>query len=714
VTGSSEVWSAVSGSRSPRDGGAAFEGPGSEGPAFDGGTAFGGPAFHGTAQGSGGTPDGFGDPAQFSAYTEGAYTDAAYSDAPDHSVTQFSGQSTAAGGYPDGGYPNSAYTNGAYPDSAYSGSAHPEPGFGQPYAPYANGGDEYADPYSGQYSAEPHAQSAQYHSEASGYEDSAHPASEYESTAYPNAASGYADGAYAQPGAGEYERTEYPEFESYGSHAAHHAPDEARQEQLHAEQYAEAAAPGRGRRGRTRTAAPGDPGFEGGYGAGFDAEFEAEFGPAGRGPAGDLAAPARFPGPRSPEPGFAPRPDRGEGAGHAGSPEPIGFTGERDGGDDEAARPTRGRSARRPITTTKPRVSLAGKAVRGLVLAALIGGVVTYVALDKTVTLSVDGSVSQIHTFDSTVGSVLAAQNITTGSHDLVSPAPTAHVGDSTTITVRYGRPLTVTVNGTMQHVWVHGNTVDAALEELGVRTTGAKSSMPMSAPIGRAGAKFSVYTMRHITFLVDGKTDQVDTTAATVTAAMAQAGITLHNQDAPSVPANSVPTENETITIQRITGTTEVDQVSIPYTVDKENDPTSYQGTVTVVTEGQDGVAQVTYAIQTINGVPQPKKQISENVTQQPVTEVEKVGTEALPTDASSLDWAALANCESGGNPEAVDPSGTYYGLYQFSVGTWDSLGGTGLPSQASSAEQTDLAELLYERSGSGQWPVCGHNLFS
>jgi hypothetical protein len=77
-----------------------------------------------------------------------------------------------------------------------------------------------------------------------------------------------------------------------------------------------------------------------------------------------------------------------------------------------------------------------------------------------------------------------------------------------------------------------------------------------------------------------------------------------------------------------------------------------------------------------------------------------------------SRLNWAALARCESGGNPHAVNPAG-YYGLYQFSRGTWRSVGGRGLPSHASSHEQTLRAQILYRRSGSGPWPVCGHHLF-
>jgi soluble lytic murein transglycosylase-like protein len=71
-------------------------------------------------------------------------------------------------------------------------------------------------------------------------------------------------------------------------------------------------------------------------------------------------------------------------------------------------------------------------------------------------------------------------------------------------------------------------------------------------------------------------------------------------------------------------------------------------------------------------------------------------------------LNWAALADCESGGDPTAVNPAG-YYGLYQFSVSTWESVGGSGLPSEASSSEQTMRAQILYDRTGASSWPVCG-----
>jgi uncharacterized protein YabE (DUF348 family) len=77
----------------------------------------------------------------------------------------------------------------------------------------------------------------------------------------------------------------------------------------------------------------------------------------------------------------------------------------------------------------------------------------------------------------------------------------------------------------------------------------------------------------------------------------------------------------------------------------------------------------------------------------------------------ADGLNWAALANCESGGNPNAVNPAG-YYGLYQFDTGTWRSVGGSGLPTSASAAEQTYRAKLLYKQRGRSPWPNCGRLL--
>ena len=72
---------------------------------------------------------------------------------------------------------------------------------------------------------------------------------------------------------------------------------------------------------------------------------------------------------------------------------------------------------------------------------------------------------------------------------------------------------------------------------------------------------------------------------------------------------------------------------------------------------------------------------------------------------------WAKVANCESSGNPRAVNGGG-YYGLFQFDLQTWRSVGGSGNPINASAAEQLMRAKKLYAQRGASPWPVCGRFL--
>jgi hypothetical protein len=72
---------------------------------------------------------------------------------------------------------------------------------------------------------------------------------------------------------------------------------------------------------------------------------------------------------------------------------------------------------------------------------------------------------------------------------------------------------------------------------------------------------------------------------------------------------------------------------------------------------------------------------------------------------------WACIAQHESGGNPRAVNPNG-HYGLFQFSMAAWSSVGGRGNPIDASPQEQLMRAQLLQARGGWGQWStasLCG-----
>jgi hypothetical protein len=71
---------------------------------------------------------------------------------------------------------------------------------------------------------------------------------------------------------------------------------------------------------------------------------------------------------------------------------------------------------------------------------------------------------------------------------------------------------------------------------------------------------------------------------------------------------------------------------------------------------------------------------------------------------------WQGVADCESGGNWRTNTGNGHYGGL-QFSLRTWQSHGGSGLPSDAPAWRQSEIAEQVRTASGLGAWPHCGQH---
>jgi resuscitation-promoting factor RpfE len=75
----------------------------------------------------------------------------------------------------------------------------------------------------------------------------------------------------------------------------------------------------------------------------------------------------------------------------------------------------------------------------------------------------------------------------------------------------------------------------------------------------------------------------------------------------------------------------------------------------------------------------------------------------------AYSVNWDAIAQCESGGN-WAINTGNGFHGGLQFTPSTWRSNGGAGMPESAGRDEQIRVAENVLHSQGIRAWPVCGH----
>lgn len=349
-------------------------------------------------------------------------------------------------------------------------------------------------------------------------------------------------------------------------------------------------------------------------------------------------------------------------------------------------------------------------------LAALVTGSGAWIATDRDVTLRVDGVDRTVHTRADDVRGVLASAGLKVGARDALYPGLDAEVRQGDTIELDRARKLTVTIDGHPRQLWVTASTVAEALDRLAVDAGRVKLSASRSSRLPLDGAALRIATEKQVTLRADGRTRTLNTYAATVGELLAQQNVTLDTDDRVSPAPATALAGAPAIVVQRISVRSAVETVTVAAPVTTRKDATMAAGTRKVLSAGQAGRAREVVRYVYHDGKLKTRQVLAKTVLSVAEPRVVARGTKAVsyPASGTGLNWAALAQCESGGRTNAVSAGGTYYGLYQFSVGTWQAMGGIGLPSQASASEQTYRANKLYQASGAGQWPVCGSRLFS
>jgi resuscitation-promoting factor RpfB len=375
-------------------------------------------------------------------------------------------------------------------------------------------------------------------------------------------------------------------------------------------------------------------------------------------------------------------------------------------------------------------VHLAATPTRKAVVAVLVVAVALALALvgyqalhrTRTVTLSLDGEVTTLETAGATVAEVLEAEGLELGSHDVVAPELSAAVNEGTRIAVKFGRPLTVNLDGDRTRHWVTATSVTTALQQIGLRLGGSDLSVSRSAGISRSGLALRVVTPKTVAFAVGGaKPVRREVTALTVGQALAERGVKVDRNDRVSPRASTrLATERATrivVTKVRVAERKVLDQ-PVAFPTRTVSDSSLYEGENEVARSGRNGSRDLTFTLRFVNGklVKRTLADVSGYVA--PVSALLKVGTKEKPAPApapaaavyssGSSVWDALARCESGGN-WATNTGNGYYGGLQFSLGTWQAYGGTGLPSANSRETQIAVATRLRDASGGyGAWPHC------
>ncbi len=356
----------------------------------------------------------------------------------------------------------------------------------------------------------------------------------------------------------------------------------------------------------------------------------------------------------------------------------------------------------------------------GVIVAAVVGTTLGYAALTKDVILTLDGRTTHVSAIGATVGDVLAAEGIEVTDKDLVAPALEEEVSDGSAIAVQYGRPLELSVDGESHTYWVNSTNVASALGEIGRRFDGADLSTSRGSSIGRSGLTLQVVTPKVVRVKLGAKDLRTRKVAAlTVADVLKSMDFEVDKHDKVSPPLTTEITDGSKVVVTDIrVATKKVEREVIGAPVITREDPTMLEGEEQVVRAGKDGARTVTYRLRFVNGTLVARKVVRASISSKAVPTIVKVGTKTEPEPVTtnfaggSTVWDALARCESGGN-WAINTGNGYYGGLQFNLGTWQSYGGSGLPSQASRETQIAIATKVRDASGGyGAWPACAASL--
>jgi uncharacterized protein YabE (DUF348 family) len=360
--------------------------------------------------------------------------------------------------------------------------------------------------------------------------------------------------------------------------------------------------------------------------------------------------------------------------------------------------------------------------LKGAVLSVMIsiaGGGAAALAMNKSITVDVDGHQQTVHSFGDTVGEVLEDAGLSVGEHDSLSPSPQAEVGDGGVIKLERGRQLKLIVDGAEHTSWVRATHLGDALTQLGMAgmdKPGTWMSMPKDGELPLQGATVEIKTLKNIT-LYDGANapKKVQTTAVTTKEFLGEYKLTLGPEDQAEGGLDVKLTDGAEVHISRTGVSTVVQKESIDPPEQRVDDPDLAKGKTQVEDPGTPGEKMVTYKVTQKNGKEIARESISEQIITPAKPKIIHVGTKQAPTPAvgDGSAWDRIAQCESGGN-WSINTGNGYYGGLQFDKRTWDAYGGdeyAAYPHQASREQQIAIAEKVKAgRGGSySAWPVCG-----
>lgn len=292
------------------------------------------------------------------------------------------------------------------------------------------------------------------------------------------------------------------------------------------------------------------------------------------------------------------------------------------------------RSALPPLWTWVVRIGL-------LVLA--LGAPVIAFAGEREVSLDLDGVVRTVRTYATDARELLERKGVAPAKADMLAPA--AALADGTEVTYRKAKRVELVLDGERKAVTARGLTVGEALKDLGL-VPGPKDHLtPAASTPLRPGLEIFVRNAVHTKLRVDGQVRDVVSSADSVSALIANAGISVGEDDYVFPSKDAQPSDGMWIRVVRVKRIVDERSVRIPFRYVTHNDPEMESGTRKIVQQGAEGLKKQRYSVLLEDGERVSTRLLGETVVRSARDHIVRVGTKEPVYDGKGGKQTGIAS---------------------------------------------------------------------
>jgi uncharacterized protein YabE (DUF348 family) len=270
---------------------------------------------------------------------------------------------------------------------------------------------------------------------------------------------------------------------------------------------------------------------------------------------------------------------------------------------------------------------LRQKVAQTAVVAVLAASAVAYGALEKHVTVRVEGSLIQVRTFAGSVGDVLDRAHITLAPKDLVRPPITAHLREGMLIEVRRAKPIMLLLNGRPRQVIVTSLTVEEVIEDMNLRGSLADFVGTSRSQRITSGMVLVYRNAVGISVEHDGATQRVITNASSIRQVLLELGVKMGPKDIVKPALDSAPSSGTAVRVLRVGTRIETLTRKIPYTTIAKKDPNMERGEHEVRQHGHSGLAQIRFRVTYKGGRAVTRVPLATRVLRPPTPKILAIG---------------------------------------------------------------------------------------